>query len=205
VSSASTRAASHSTGIAVRGDHGGRIEVAFDRTLVEVSGLDGVESLEDEDVDDEKIKGDQETHLDVGTVIDPGGLRRCRSRSAPWSWTRGPVHDAKRRGRAPGASASCRPRSCPWRTSRQVGPSPWRATPGIRRERQTPQAAGTEHQTHEREVTPRQGTDPSPRRPGNLDSDYSSPRVRMGPIQGRNLNRAQFDGQRIRGREPCPR
>jgi hypothetical protein len=46
-------------GRAVGGDDGGRLEVPFDRDLVEVGGLGGVVGLECEVIDDEDVDGDE--------------------------------------------------------------------------------------------------------------------------------------------------
>jgi hypothetical protein len=56
---------------AVRGDHCRRGAVTFDDELVDVGGVERVERLEREVVDDEQVDAEQLAHLDVVAVVEP--------------------------------------------------------------------------------------------------------------------------------------
>jgi hypothetical protein len=58
---------------AVRGDNGGGGAVAFDDELVDIGGVERVDRLEREVIDDEQIDAEQLAHLEVVAVVEPAG------------------------------------------------------------------------------------------------------------------------------------
>ena len=66
---------------AVRGDDGRSGAVAFDDELVDIRGVECVEGLEGEVVDDEQIDAQQFAYLDLVAVVGRDTRSRLRSRS----------------------------------------------------------------------------------------------------------------------------
>ena len=62
-------------GFAVRGNDRRSGAVAFDDELVDIGGVEGVERLEGEVVDDEQIDAEQLAHLGVVAVVESAGAK----------------------------------------------------------------------------------------------------------------------------------